>query len=58
MTLSSVRIPYTCIMCIWVRTRMSAKFTPDDSVVFLTVNDVNVEKYGNSIHRDKDLLAF
>ena len=33
-------------------------FTDDDSVMIADVNDAKVEKYGNAIHRDKDVLFF
>lgn len=36
----------------------SKKFSPDDSVCIFSVANDKVEKYGNAIHRDKDLLVF
>lgn len=33
-------------------------FCNDDSVVLFTATKENVEKYGNAIHRDKDLVVF
>ena len=34
------------------------KFTLDDSVMVFEVKNDKIEKYGNAIHRDKDLLFF
>lgn len=34
----------------------STKFTPDDSVVIFDVNIEKTIKYGNAIHRDKDIV--
>lgn len=36
----------------------SKKFTPDDSVVIFDVNIEKTIKYGNAIHRDKDIVFF
>lgn len=33
-------------------------FTPDDSVVIFDVNIEKTIKYGNAIHRDKDVVFF
>ncbi len=33
-------------------------FTPDDSVVIFDVNIEKTIKYGNAIHRDKDIVFF
>lgn len=41
-----------------ITNEFSKKFTPDDSVVIFTASNGNVEKFGNAIHRDKDLLVF
>ena len=41
-----------------ITNEFSKKFTPDDSVVIFTASNENVEKFGNAIHRDKDLLVF
>ncbi len=41
-----------------IKSDFSEKFTPDDSVMILTATNANVEKYGNAIHRDQDLLTF
>jgi CRISPR-associated protein Cas2 len=34
----------------------SKLFTPEDSVVIFEVTNRNVIKYGNAIHRDKDIV--
>lgn len=34
----------------------SPLFSGTDSVMLFSVEDNNIEKYGNAIHRDKDLL--
>jgi CRISPR-associated protein Cas2 len=31
-------------------------FTPDDSVVVFEVSNTNVMKFGNAIHRDKEIV--
>lgn len=31
-------------------------FTEDDSVMIVEINNDKVEKYGNAIHRDQDIL--
>ena len=41
-----------------IKSKYSKLFTPDDSVVIFTAPNAQVEKYGNAIHRDSDLLAF
>ena len=33
-------------------------FTAADSVVIYDVSDIKMQKYGNAIHRDKDILFF
>ena len=33
-------------------------FTNDDSVVLFEVNEQSIQKYGNDIHRDKEILYF
>ncbi len=33
-------------------------FTPADSVVIYDVSDIKMQKYGNAIHRDKDIVFF
>lgn len=33
-------------------------FTAADSVVIHDVSDIKMQKYGNAIHRDKDILFF
>ena len=33
-------------------------FTNDDSVVLFEVNEQSIQKYGNAIHRDKEILYF
>lgn len=40
-----------------ITTDFISKFTADDSVVVFTASNEKVEKYGNAIHRDKDLLV-
>lgn len=34
------------------------KFDGGDSVIVFDVNGVKLQKYGNAIHRDKDILYF
>ena len=41
-----------------VKETFGPKFTPEDSVVFFHVNEDKTEKYGNALHRDKDLNFF
>lgn len=36
----------------------SKTFSSDDSVVIFTASNERVEKFGNAIHRDRDLLVF
>lgn len=36
----------------------SKHFSPSDSVVVFEVNQSDLTKYGNSIHRDKDIVFF
>lgn len=31
-------------------------FTADDSVIIFDVNSIKLRKYGNAIHRDKDVV--
>lgn len=40
-----------------IKNDFSTKFTADDSVVVFIAANEKVEKYGNAIHRDKDLLV-
>ena len=32
------------------------QFTADDSVIIFDVNSVKLKKYGNALHRDKDIV--
>lgn len=41
-----------------VKETFGPKFTPEDSVVIFHVNEDKTEKYGNAVHRDKDLNFF
>lgn len=41
-----------------INTFYSDKFTKDDSVMIFNTNSETIEKYGNAIHRDKDMLFF
>ena len=41
-----------------IKNEFLKKFTPDDSVMIFTAANEKVEKFGNAIHRDKDLLVF
>ena len=41
-----------------IKHKFSVMFTPDDSVVIFDVNIEKTIKYGNAIHRDKDLFFF
>lgn len=41
-----------------IKHKFSVMFTPDDRVVIFDVNIEKTIKYGNAIHRDKDLLFF
>lgn len=41
-----------------IRHKFSKLFTEDDSVVIFDVNIDKTEKYGNAIHRDKDIVFF
>lgn len=39
-----------------INDRFKPKFSGADSVVIFTVDDDNIEKFGNAIHRDSDLI--
>ncbi|MEG2243722.1 MAG: CRISPR-associated endonuclease Cas2 [Muribaculaceae bacterium] len=41
-----------------INTIFAPKFCFDDSIMIFNVNNDNIIKYGNAIHRDKDLLFF
>lgn len=41
-----------------IRSKFRPYFTADDSIVIFSASNEKVEKYGNAIHRDKDLLVF
>lgn len=41
-----------------IKENFAPKFTPADSVVIFHVNEEKTEKYGNAVHRDKDLNFF
>lgn len=41
-----------------IQDKFSRLFTNDDSVVIFEVNDKKIEKYGNAIHRDSDIIYF
>ena len=41
-----------------IKNEFLKKFTLDDSVMIFTAANEKVEKFGNAIHRDKDLLVF
>ena len=38
--------------------QFSKHFTGADSVIIFDVNSIKMRKYGNAIHRDKDVLFF
>lgn len=38
--------------------QFSKHFTGADSVIIFDVNSIKLRKYGNSIHRDKDVVFF
>ena len=40
-----------------INDRFKLKFSGADSVVIFTVDDNNIEKFGNAIHRDCDLIV-
>lgn len=39
-----------------IREKYGKLFTPDDSVVIFEVANNNIIKYGNAIHRDKNIV--
>ena len=41
-----------------IKHKFAKLFTEDDSVVIFDVNIDKTEKYGNAIHRDKDIVFF
>ena len=41
-----------------IKHKFAKLFTEDDSVVIFEVNTEKTEKYGNAIHRDKDIVFF
>ena len=43
---------------ILVETKFSPLFDGEDSVVVMKVDDSTMTKYGNAVHRDKDVLYF
>ena len=54
MTSSFVRIPYNIKLNIVGK--FSKLFTGEDSVLILDAPNAKVMKYGNAIHRDKDVV--
>jgi CRISPR-associated protein Cas2 len=43
---------------IQIKEKYGKFFTPDDSVVIFEVSNSSVLKFGNAIHRDKDVFFF
>lgn len=41
-----------------IKSNFAPKFSGSDSIMLFVVDDADIEKYGNAIHRDKDLLVF
>ena len=41
-----------------IKHKYSKLFCPDDSVVIFDVNIEKTIKYGNAVHRDKDIIFF
>lgn len=41
-----------------IKNQFVPKFTMDDSILIFSAENKTVEKFGNAIHRDKDLLCF
>ena len=41
-----------------IKSNFAPKFSGSDSIMLFVVDDADIEKYGNAIHRDKDLLGF
>lgn len=43
---------------IMIEEEFSKKFSGEDSVIIFEVDKVKLHKYGNAIHRDKDVVYF
>jgi len=41
-----------------IENEFSKNFSGEDSVIIFEVNKVKLHKYGNAIHRDKDIVYF
>ncbi|MEE1258844.1 MAG: CRISPR-associated endonuclease Cas2 [Paludibacteraceae bacterium] len=41
-----------------IENQFGDKFDGGDSVIIFDVNEVKLQKYGNAIHRDKDIVYF
>lgn len=41
-----------------IESQFGDKFDGGDSVIIFDVNEVKLQKYGNAIHRDKDIVYF
>ena len=39
-----------------IEMQFAPKFGGGDSVMIFDVNNANIEKYGNAIHRDRDIV--
>lgn len=53
-----VLISYLNNLRVIIEELFAKKFDGGDSVIVFDVNGVKLQKYGNAIHRDKDILYF
>jgi len=45
-------------LLIYIEETIAKHFSADDSVIIFDVSSVKLKKYGNAIHRDKDIIYF
>lgn len=45
-------------LLVLIEDKFSKEFGGDDSVIIFDVSSVKLKKYGNAIHRDKDVVYF
>lgn len=45
-------------LIVMIEDTFANKFDGDDSVIIFDVSSVKLRKYGNAIHRDKDIVYF
>lgn len=45
-------------LIVMIEESFAKKFSGDDSVIIFDMANVKLKKYGNAIHRDKDIVYF